>query len=112
MNSLWRVILRNRAIASIRVHRFPPTRALPTGGYAHTMPLTPMTGIFSIGGTFFQSTHPYIHIIFKREHAEPWMTEFESNIPKTPRDWLIDHGFGGMEYFNVKVGVAPVGTTQ
>jgi hypothetical protein len=50
-------------------------------------------------------TMPYIHIIFKKERAEPWMTEFESVIPKTPVDWLAQRGFGGMEYFSVKVGV-------
>jgi hypothetical protein len=48
---------------------------------------------------------PNIHIIFKKEAAEPWMTQFESVIPKVPTDWLAEHGFGSMEHFNIKVGV-------
>lgn len=43
-----------------------------------------------------------MHLIFRREKAEPWMTEFESVIPN---NWLVQHGFGSMEHFEVKVGV-------
>jgi hypothetical protein len=38
------------------------------------------------------------------------MTQFESVIPKTPTDWLVERGFGGMEYFDFKVGVDQTGT--
>lgn len=48
---------------------------------------------------------PYIHLIFKKEAAEAWMTDFESMIPKQPVDWLAQRGFGHMEYFDVRVGV-------
>ena len=50
-------------------------------------------------------TKPYLHIIFKQDAAEPWMTKFESVVPKMPTDWLAERGFGAMEYFEVKVGV-------
>jgi hypothetical protein len=37
------------------------------------------------------------------------MTQLVSDIPKTPVDWLVARGFGDMEHFDVKVGVAPAG---
>jgi hypothetical protein len=37
------------------------------------------------------------------------MTQLISDIPKTPVDWLATRGFGEMEHFDVKVGVAPAG---
>jgi hypothetical protein len=103
MNNLWRTILRNRQLASVHVHRKPAppapvaapltARLAPVGAVAQlAQPAAPLV------------TKPYIHIIFKKDTAEPWMTAFESIIPKTP-DWLADRGFGGMEYFDVRVGV-------
>lgn len=94
MNQLWRAILRNRSLFSVRVHREPAGRRF-----------IPPNAI-RIHPTLTQPTKPYLHIIFKTECAEPWMTKFESDIPKSPRDWLADHGFNGMEYFDVRVGVA------
>ncbi|KAF1849199.1 uncharacterized protein K460DRAFT_404436 [Cucurbitaria berberidis CBS 394.84] len=91
MNILWRTILRNRALASVRIHRKPAARHV---------------SVFL--STFSPSVKPYIHIIFKKKYAEPWMTKFDSAIPKVP-DWLADRGFSDMEYFDVKVGVEPAG---
>ena len=101
MNGLWRTILRNRQLASVRVHRKPAppapvaapqtARLAPVGIVAApALPVAPLV------------TKPYIHIVFKRDTAEPWMTAFESVIPT---DWLADRGFGAMEYFDVRVGV-------
>ncbi|KAF1837629.1 hypothetical protein BDW02DRAFT_106444 [Decorospora gaudefroyi] len=104
MNSMWRTILRNHVLESVCVHRkpAPPAAAGPGSGgllvarYFHAAaappgPMVPAT-----------VTKPYMHIIFKKECAEPWMTQFESVIPK---DWLAERGFSGMEHFDVRVGV-------
>ena len=95
MNYLWRTILRARSLASVCIHRKPDSTVAAavvrtTGPNPHPPPAT--------------ATKPYIHILFKKEFAEPWMTGFESVIPKTP-DWLLTRGFGGMEHFDVRVGV-------
>ncbi|CAA9962697.1 hypothetical protein PTMSG1_06071 [Pyrenophora teres f. maculata] len=92
MNSLWRTILRTRALASVRVHR-KPARTVAATVMRTTGPQAPVP-----------ETQPYIHIVFKKEFAEPWMTEYESVIPKKA-DWLFDRGFNVMEYFDVRVGV-------
>lgn len=49
-----------------------------------------------------QITRPYIHLIFKKDKAEAWMTNFESTVPM---GWLGLRGFDSMDYFEVKVGV-------
>lgn len=100
MNTLWRTILRNRALASVRIHR-KPAGSVSTRSSSSLAGGPPLASI----GNVSQGIKPYIHIVFKQECAEPWMTKFESEIPKFP-DWLVDRGFGGMEYFDVKVGVA------
>ncbi|EOA87559.1 hypothetical protein ACJQWK_08192 [Exserohilum turcicum] len=102
MNNLWRKILRSRSLASVRIHRNPSmilsastsTLFVQTGAMA-----TPQLAAFPI------VLKPYIHLIFKKEAAEAWMTDFESMIPKQPVDWLAQRGFGHMEYFDVRVGV-------
>jgi hypothetical protein len=53
MNQTWREILRNRGLASIRIHRTPTDISQP----------------------------PYIHFLFREEWAEPWMENFDSPIP-------------------------------
>jgi hypothetical protein len=106
MNNLWRTILRNRALASVCIHRKPaPPAALPVP--SSRIPRT--AGVQVAVGT--PTTKPYIHIVFKQNFAEPWMTKFESVIPKNPVDWLAERGFGAMKYFDVRVGVecVPVG---
>lgn len=75
MNMVWRAILRTCELAAVRIHRQPA-----------------------------ESVKPYIHIIFKKESAEPWMTDFESPIPTSP-DWLYLRGFQDMEHFDIRVGV-------
>lgn len=52
---------------------------------------------------------PFIHFLFRAECTEPWMMELVSDIPKAPQDWLAVRGFGAMEHFEIKVGVAPSG---
>jgi hypothetical protein len=109
MNNLWRTILRNRQLASVRVHRKPapapvsvvagPMMARAHGAIATAVAVQPAQPNVP---TF---TKPYLHIIFKKDAAEPWMTAFESVIPKAPVDWLVERGFGTMEYFDVRVGV-------
>lgn len=107
MNNLWRTILRNRAIISVRVHR-KPSRADPVAS-PMTIPapiniMVPRAMPAAPRGVVPLLAKPYFHIFFKRAFAEPWMTDFNSKIPKIP-DWLADHGFGYMEHFDVKVGV-------
>lgn len=101
MNVIWRTTLRTRSLASVRIHRNPPKRTLqPTVPLLHWVVTQLVTQPLPL-----QSVKPYFHIIFKKECAEPWMTKFESDIPKTPRNWLADRGFNGMEHFDVRVGV-------
>ncbi|CAN9480073.1 unnamed protein product [Alternaria alternata] len=96
MNNLWRSILRSRSLVSVRIHRKPAPRiaaSAPAATFAGVQP------------PIHAATKPFIHIVFKTDTAEPWMTEFESVVPKTPTNWLAERGFGSMEYFEVKVGV-------
>jgi hypothetical protein len=108
MNGVWRSILRTRALASVTIHRKPAPRTvdlaslIPVPVIHHTAgTLPPPTGRVTI------ETKPFIHVLFRSEFAEPWMTQLVSDIPKTPVDWLVARGFGEMEHFDVKVGVAP-----
>ena len=91
MNALWRTILRTRSLAAIRIHR-QPTPPPPESRAAAVQALRPTT----------LGPRPYLHILFKPECAEAWMTKFDSQVPT---GWLNARGFGGMEYFDVKVGV-------
>ncbi|KAL1610705.1 hypothetical protein SLS60_002375 [Paraconiothyrium brasiliense] len=81
MNKLWRVVLRNRQLAAVRVHRQP-------GPYPK----------------------PYFHLIWKYEHRASWMTSKHSSVPgtvdarATPGSWLWNLGFDRMEHFDVRVG--------
>lgn len=120
MNNNWRTILRTRSLASVTIHRkpVPPvggdsvnvTVAVPAPApafvpaYAHVPALT--GGIVVLANVVPPEPKPYIHILFRRQFAEPWMTSRDSAIPKLPIDWLADRGFGGMEHFDIKVGVA------
>jgi hypothetical protein len=111
MNNPWRSILRSRQLASVRVHRKPappapglgaaPIVARARGALTARVATAPVAAAQSAAPLV---TKPYLHIIFKKDTAEPWMTAFESVIPKNP-DWLAEHGFGNMEYFDVRVGV-------
>lgn len=76
------------------------TRALVALGPIVPVPLPVMVSV---------DPKPFIHMLFRPETAEPWMTAAESTIPD---NWLRNHGFGGMEYFKVKVGVAPAGVDK
>jgi hypothetical protein len=106
MNNLWRTILRARALASVTIHRKPPRRAVALINLGSSTNLLPLHSRVSF------ETKPYIHILFRSECAESWMTQLVSNVPKTPVDWLARHGFGAMEYFDIKVGVAPAGLSR
>ncbi|KAI4712241.1 hypothetical protein J4E89_002507 [Alternaria sp. Ai002NY15] len=101
MNGKWRSILRSRSLASVRIHRKPAQR--------DTAPIPAAPAMVALAATLGvvipatpAVTKPYLHIIFKKESGEPWMTQFESVVPT---GWLSKHGFGGMEHFEVKVGV-------
>jgi hypothetical protein len=96
MNNLWRTILRSRSLASVRIHRKPASRGAAAA---------PAVAVVGAQRPVPAVTKPFLHIIFKQDTAEPWMTDFESVIPKSPTDWLAERGFGAMEYFEVKVGV-------
>lgn len=99
MNPLWRTILRTRALAAVHIHRQP-------AGSVPGFPAS-LTGATLVSANHPPATagpRPFIHVVFKRERAESWMTEFESQIPQ---NWLSDRGFDAMEYFEVKVGVEP-----
>ncbi|RAR13781.1 hypothetical protein DDE83_002818 [Stemphylium lycopersici] len=110
MNNLWRTILRSRSLQAVRIHRKPaprPSAPVPIVT-AQTGVLATIAALPIIAGGLVNApvvTKPYIHIVFKKEAAEPWMNEFESVIPKIPTDWLEERGFDRMEYFDVKVGV-------
>ncbi|KAH6621838.1 hypothetical protein C7974DRAFT_425601 [Boeremia exigua] len=98
MNYLWRNILRTRSLASVHIHRRP---AAPAPAYfpvssSQTVRFRPLHMV-SV------EPRPYIHVLFKPECAETWMTKLDSQIPY---GWLAAHGFDAMEYFDVKVGVA------
>jgi hypothetical protein len=110
MNNLWRAILRSRALASVTLHRKPASHTvdlatLVPAAFPHPL----IASLPSISSRVTLETKPYIQILFRAECAEPWMTQLVSDIPKTPVNWLSKHGFGGMEHFDVKVGVAPAG---
>ncbi|XP_014557253.1 hypothetical protein COCVIDRAFT_15485 [Bipolaris victoriae FI3] len=111
-NEHWEELLRCRSLASVRIHRAPPTRYVSTPGcaipqdlLAVSTPIPAANGIYPPNVQMFRVPvvpNPYIHIIFRRERAEPWMTEFKSEIPD---NWLAQHGFKDMDHFEVKVGV-------
>ncbi|KAK7179468.1 hypothetical protein PSPO01_14480 [Paraphaeosphaeria sporulosa] len=81
MNKLWRIILRQRKLAAVRIHREP-------------------------GG----QDKPHFHLIWKHAHRESWMTGKNSVIPgtvdgrATVGSWLWNLGFDEMEHFEVRVG--------
>ncbi|KAI8931099.1 hypothetical protein NX059_012109 [Plenodomus lindquistii] len=91
MNPKWRTILRTRALAAVFVHRHPARPATPFAGALSQLGHHPLAG-----------NGAYLHVVFKKATAEPWMTAFESNVPPT---WLAERGFLSMEYFDIRVGV-------
>ncbi|EUC44839.1 hypothetical protein COCMIDRAFT_26898 [Bipolaris oryzae ATCC 44560] len=111
-NERWEEILRCRSLASVRVHRVPMTIYVAAPGWvippkllAISIPILPANGVYPPNVQIFRVpvvSRPYIHLIFRREKAEAWMTDFESVIPN---NWLAQHGFDNMEHFEVKVGV-------
>ncbi|KAL6707241.1 hypothetical protein ACN47E_004229 [Coniothyrium glycines] len=96
MNTLWRTILRTHSLSSVLIHRSPPPQPAVVPNY----PINIIAGGPLLHTRFVSK--PYIHIVFKKQCAEPWMKTFESVLPV---NWLAEHGFGAMEYFEVKVGV-------
>lgn len=107
MNRYWRTILRTRALASVRIHRAPPSRSIiaPAWMFPVQNPHIILGSVAMTNGDGYRvraATRPYIHLIFKKDKAESWMTEFESVIPT---DWLSLRGFSGMDHFDIKVGV-------
>jgi hypothetical protein len=112
MNHLWRTILRTRSLASVTLRRKPASQIMDVaslvaaGVPVNTVPPN-LARPLPVGSVAVEPK-PYIHILFRAECAEAWMTQLESEIPKDP-DWLLQRGFAGMEHFDVKVGVAPPG---
>ena len=100
MNVLWRSILRTRSLASVQIHRQPP-------GSSQTLPSAHMARPVGVVRPIAPGSRPYIHIIFKKEAAEPWMTKLDAPVPQ---GWLAACGFGAMEHFDIKVGVALAST--
>lgn len=94
MNTPWRTILRSRSLAAIFVHREPSRPVTRTPRSTGALPQLTQHPLANNGA--------YIHIVFKKAFAEPWMTGFESTVPA---DWLMDRGFDNMEFFDMKVGV-------
>ncbi|KAJ4299341.1 hypothetical protein N0V90_004586 [Kalmusia sp. IMI 367209] len=81
MNPRWRIVLRSRHLAAVRIVREP--------------------------GEF---PRPYFHLIWKYGYREAWMRQLHSSVPGTvdakavPGSWLWDIGFDRMEHFDVRVG--------
>lgn len=114
MNTLWRTILRARGLASVTLHRKPAHRTVDFSSLIPGSPEHQQASRFvpfpvPVPYLVTIIAKPYIHMLFRKDSAEPWMTDFVSPIPKTPVDWLAAHGFAEMEYFDIKVGVAPPG---
>jgi hypothetical protein len=86
MNKEWRRVLRTQELASLVIHRAPPP-VLVQVLYGNAPVPIPQ--------------RPYIHILYKTEFAERWMTGKDSPIPG---GWLRARGFGSMDHFSVKVG--------
>jgi hypothetical protein len=108
MNLNWRKILRGRWLAEVRVVRQPnvglSTAAQPTPGGPRS-PTARVPRILHNG--FFVTPYvpdlprPFLHVLFKQDFKEPWMTSEDAEIPE---GWLEDHGFANMEHFFFKVG--------
>jgi hypothetical protein len=101
MNKIWRKYLRGGRLASVTIHRSPPSlmlQPLQTSTYtmapgaANQVPTGPAVPIVQ---------RPYFHILFKPQFAEPWMRSIDSVIPA---GWLATRGFANMEFFHIKVG--------
>ncbi|ORX93932.1 hypothetical protein BCR34DRAFT_230087 [Clohesyomyces aquaticus] len=77
MNRLWRHILREKQLAEVRIHRKPANNAAP-----------------------------FLQILFKPEYKQDWMVD-DGLAPtsQVPKEWKVNHGFGRMEHFGIKVGV-------
>lgn len=97
MNVLWRSILRTRSLSSVQIHR------RPAGSFGQTRPLAPTARPVGVVRPVAPGRRPYIHILFKQEEAEAWMTKVDAPVPQ---GWLSARGFDAMEHFDIKVGVA------
>jgi hypothetical protein len=109
MNGVWRTILRNRQLASVTLHRKPAAIMVKVAnlplGRARTRALAAVPPPTEVS----VDPKPFIHILFRPECAQPWMTQEVSAIPA---GWLHARGFSAMEYFEIKVGVAPKGVDR
>ncbi|KAF2832727.1 hypothetical protein CC86DRAFT_341404 [Ophiobolus disseminans] len=112
MNSIWRSILRTRSLASVTLHRKPAPcsvklASLPPGP-ARSLALLSLGTVLPnpLPEKVMVKTKPFIHILFRAECAEPWMTK---RVSDAPVNWLAERGFGSMEHFHVHVGVAREG---
>jgi len=111
MNNNWRTVLRNRELASVTLHRKPAAimvsfSTLAPGRIRGRLLAADPTLATNLAKLVSVDPKPYIHMLFRAECAESWMTSKESAVPA---GWLGGRGFGNMEYFAVKVGVAPDG---
>ncbi|KAF3032925.1 hypothetical protein E8E12_004205 [Didymella heteroderae] len=96
MNVAWRTVLRTRSLASVTIHRKPASTSSTSG--------SPPQQAARLAVPVVIGPRPYIHILFRADTAEPWMTKAVSKIPQA---WLKVCGLDSMEYFDIKVGVEP-----
>jgi hypothetical protein len=104
MNNKWRTILRNRELASVTLHRKPAAVMVPVASLPLGRLRTRTLALPNVPTHVPVPPKPFIHMLFRAECAEPWMTHEVSPIPA---GWLEVRGFGLMEHFAVKVGLAP-----
>lgn len=126
MNQAWFDLLKAGALASVRVDRRPAVEWYDEVIYTIPAPpptrLHPRTYPTSLVGRFIPGLsvlppgpretwptfpmprypRPYIEILFEPEFSEAWMTQ---EAEPAPAHWSVDHGFDGMEHFEVKVGI-------
>ena len=99
MNQDWRSILRNRELASVRIHRKPYVNAVLVQWRWIEVPRGASTSGRPIVQMFMK---PYIEIVFKKEYADKYLFDIEE---ADPEDRLLGFGFEDMEFFDIRVGV-------
>lgn len=97
MNTLWRSILRSRALSSVRILRNPTPRSV----FMPNHPALIATGAAPL--VEVMRSVPALHVWFKKEAKEDWMGE---ELVVSSEEWASARGFKGMEWFEVWVGAA------
>ncbi|KAF2737391.1 hypothetical protein EJ04DRAFT_592999 [Polyplosphaeria fusca] len=108
----WQGVLEHDMLAEVRVVRAPARRyVLKTQPGSAEEALEQLLLDRNGEQNFFYQTaysyswapKPFIHLLFKPEWAEDWMNSRDCRVPSK---WLRQHGFGEMQYFDIKVGRA------